>query len=231
MPNANAARSMFGCALIGIAGWNVAARATAAPLLDFPLAPGTRWTYHLRQELGEGVNFGPDDAKLAKGNVLDTTVVSQVAGSEKIGTQPYIRLDATKSGKVWLSEWYRLDEQGLFVGRRVEEGQETTLDPPQKVLSAILKPGEKWSWKASGAPVTVRTSVGAEESVTVPAGAFRAIKVSAETLIKDQVLIKVQQDRWFAVGVGFVKQDTRTTIGPRMISHVVLTLEKFEGAR
>lgn len=43
------------------------------------------WTYHVRQEVGQGVHFNEDDAKLATGNVLDTTVVSEATGLDTIG--------------------------------------------------------------------------------------------------------------------------------------------------
>ena len=43
--------------------------------------------------------------------------------------------------------------------------------------------------------------------------------------------INIRQERWFAPGVGFVKQDTRTLQGGRPLSHVILTLEKFEPVR
>jgi hypothetical protein len=48
--------------------------------LDYPLALKTRWTYHLHQENGEGVHFGEDLAALAKDNVVDASVISEVAG-------------------------------------------------------------------------------------------------------------------------------------------------------
>jgi hypothetical protein len=43
-------------------------------------------------------------------------------------------------------------------------------------------------------------------------------------------MITVCQTSWFASGVGYVKQDTETRLGDRMLNHVVITLEKYEPA-
>ena len=42
--------------------------------------------------------------------------------------------------------------------------------------------------------------------------------------------ITVRQMSWFASGVGYVKQETETRLGDRMLTHTVLTLEKYEPA-
>lgn len=198
--------------------------------LDFPLAPRARWIYHLRQELGQGVKFSPEDAKLAKGNLLETQVISQVMGQESLGGRPFVRVDSSRNGRPWLSEWYSLEPGGLFVARRIESGNETDLNPPQKQLSNGLQPGEQWDWKAADAPVSSHTSVLGRESVTVKAGTFQAVRVRSEMTIRSRMVITVRQDRWFVPGIGYVKQDTTSAAGPHMISHVTLTLEKFESA-
>jgi hypothetical protein len=204
---------------------------TVGSQVGFPLAPGTRTTYHLHQEVGPGVRFGPEDAKLAKGNVLDASVQSRVAGSETIGGHSYVRIDSTRDGRSWLSEWYREDAEGLLVAKRTENGQPTVFDPPQKWLSAGLLAGDAWDWSAPDAPVSMHTTVAGEESVSVPAGAFQAVKVSSDLTAQGQIPIRVHQDRWFVRGVGFVKEDTTTTAATHLLSHVVLTLEKFEPPR
>jgi hypothetical protein len=39
---------------------------------------------------------------------------------------------------------------------------------------------------------------------------------------------RVEQTRWFVPGVGWVKQETSTRIGTRLLTHITVTLEKFE---
>jgi hypothetical protein len=202
--------------------------APRAQTVAFPLTPGTRWTYHLHEELGVGVSFGPEDAKLAKGNVLDTSVHSEAGRGELISGLSYVRIDSTRNGRAWLSEWYRVDAQGLFVAKRVEDGQPTVLDPPQKWLSVGLRSGETWDWRAADAPISMHTAVVGEERVTVPAGVFQAVKLSSDMTVQGQVVILVHQDRWFVPGTGFVKLDTTTTAASHLLTTVALTLERFD---
>src|ERR1700730_7350101 len=67
---------------------------------DYPLAKGTSWTYHLRKEVGPGVHFAGDDAQVAKGNIVDTTLVAHVAGTDEIGGKSYTRGESYREGKL-----------------------------------------------------------------------------------------------------------------------------------
>ncbi len=62
---------------------------SAVPLRaqNYPLTPGTRWTFHLRKEPGPGVHFDGEDGRVAKNNVVETTVIAHVGGIEQIGEE------------------------------------------------------------------------------------------------------------------------------------------------
>ena len=200
---------------------------------DYPLAPGTRWTFHLHEELGPGTSFNEQDAPLAKGNALDLQVVSEVTGSEVVGGKTYARIESKRNGKLSLREWYRLAPEGLVEGKSfdAEAGEEHLMSPPQKLLSPTLQPGETWTWRAPDAPVTIRTRVVGPESVTVPAGTYPATKLDVLTTIPlGDAVLQVQQFRWYAPGVGYVKQQTETRVGTRLLNRIDLTLEKFQAA-
>lgn len=204
--------------------------------IDFPLTLKTKWTYHLRQELGPGVHFGEIDAKLAHGNVLDTTVVSEAVGKDSINGQNYVRFESKRNGNPWLTEWYRLSPEGLLLGKTLnwdEGGQEVIMAPPQKLLSRSMRAGETWNWKASQAPVSIRVRVLEPSTVNVPAGAFHAIQTVHEMTIQtpEGIVVQVNQKRWYVEGMGYLKQETRTMAGNRFLSHVLLTLEKFEAVK
>jgi hypothetical protein len=79
---------------------------------DYPLAQGTRWTYHLRKEVGPGVHFAGDDARVAKGNIVDTTLVARVAGTEEIGGKTYTRVESYREGKLANVDWFALTSDG-----------------------------------------------------------------------------------------------------------------------
>lgn len=95
-------------------------------------------------------------------------------------------------------------------------------------LPAEITPGDQWSSsldfsgmavvdelsvEARGSATTNYTAVG-EESVTVPAGTFNALKIHSETVLSIQadfgglsvpVTVTNSSDTWFAPGVGWVK--------------------------
>lgn len=199
--------------------------------LDFPLALKTRWTYHLHQENGPGVHFAEGLAPLAKGNVLDTTVISEAAGVENIAGQSYTRVESLVNGKPWLTEWERISPEGLLVGKTRDEGQDTIMQPEQKRISASLKPGEFWDWQAKDAPLRFRYTVVGPGAVHVPAGNYQGVHLTNTAAVQAQFgKVNIRMETWFVPGVGVAKQETETSVQGHRLSHVVLTLEKFEKA-
>jgi len=92
------------------------------------------------------------------------------------------------------------------------EGLQATYDPPRQYLPNPLTVGQKWEW--SGKDLTqverheTRRVVGVE-TVTGPAGKFRAMKVVTETRNGSALMTRTS---WYADGVGLVK--TTTVGGP-----------------
>jgi hypothetical protein len=109
--------------------------------VDFPLALNTKWINHLHQEMGEGARFGPLLSKLAKGNSLDVSVITEVVGSDLINGEKYIRRETRVNGTLWQTEWLRQTPNGLLLGKSLdaEQGQEVLMEPPEKLLSPTLK--------------------------------------------------------------------------------------------
>jgi hypothetical protein len=220
---------LAGCVLILL----TRAAAPAPTGTNYPLALHTKWTYHLHQEVGEGVHFQDAMAKLAKGNSLDVAVISEVAGSDVINGGKYVRVESRRGGDLWLTEWYGQTANGLLLGKTIdaEAGQEITMVPPQKLLSASLKAGESWDWKASDAPVVMHIKVVGPADVTVPAGTFHTTQLNYVVTVETEGgVVIVQQTRWFLPGVGYVKLDTETRMGERTLTHSILQLEKYEPA-
>lgn len=197
----------------------------------YPLALDSRWTYHLHQELSEGMSFGEADAKIANGRVLDTVVIAEVTGTDTIDGETFVRVNSTRTGNPWLTEWYRLAPAGLLLGKTIdhESQQETLMVPPQRLLSSGLQAGESWEWQASDAPVHIRFEVIGAATVDVPAGVFESIEIFQDTTVTlEAYAISVRQSRWFVPGTGYVKQDTKMSVGDRVLNRTVLSLEKFE---
>jgi len=123
----------------------------------------------------------------------------------------------------------------LLLGKTVDsdEGRETVMQPPRKLLSASLRPGESWEWKAPDAPVTIHTEIQNSASVSVPAGTFTATEISLNITVQppdSPAPIQGQLKKWFVPGIGYVRQDTSFSTSGRLLSHGVLELEKFERA-
>ena len=67
--------------------------------------------------------------------------------------------------------------------------------------------------------------------MTGPAGTFHTTAITYDAIYEiEGGIITVRQTSWFAPGVGYVKQDTETRLGDRLLSRVVMTLEKYEAA-
>ncbi len=190
----------------------------AQPRLDYPLAPKTRWTYHLRQE---GI-----------GGARDTTVVAEVAGVDRFSGREYARVENRRDGKLWLVEWYRLTPAGLMVGKSIDydEGpDEIVIEPEQRRIAASLRPKDFWYWQAKNPPARFRYDVIGPDEVQVAAGRFSAVRLTTKgTLTAPVGVIEVRQETWFVPAVGIARQDTNMTLKGRLLSHNVLTLDKFE---
>jgi len=105
------------------------------------------------------------------------------------------------------------------------------MEPPEKVLSPTLKAGESWDWKAADAAVGMQIKVIGPADLTVPVGTFHTTEISYDATFETEGgIITVRQTSWFVSRVGYVKQETENRLGDHMLSHVVLTLEKFEPA-
>ncbi len=109
-------------------------------------------------------------------------------------------------------EWYRRDEAGdLRCGRRSLNQEEVFFDPPQLVLPADPKGRKEWTWTGAMGhdSAKVRSAVTAEETVRVPAGTFAALRVQIET---ETLRCKGRATRWYAPGVGLVKEETEIEV-------------------
>jgi photosystem II stability/assembly factor-like uncharacterized protein len=209
---------------------SAAGQVSAAPASpQYPLAIKTRWNYQMRREFGSGVHPNERDAPLLKGNVIESTLVSEVAGFDTIGGAKYARVESQVDGRPWLTEWFRLTPEGLFMGKTFGDGKEVVMTPPQKLLSPALALGETWTWKASDVPVTVAFRVVGRETTEVPAGKFETTRTAAEmTMALPEANVHGSSSRWFSPGVGYVRQESEFYEGDRFLSRVRLVLASIE---
>ncbi|HKS16180.1 MAG TPA: hypothetical protein VJU16_02655 [Planctomycetota bacterium] len=173
-----------------------------APFL--PLKEGATWTY---------VNGN------AEGKV-------KVAGREKIGEVETFILVTEMSGSSSDKEFISVDATGIRMHRLVSE--KTTIDYATPFVRLKLPPaaGDTWEWKGDigkeKATATFKNE--GEEEVTVPAGKFKAWKVTATVEIAG---VKHVGSNWFAPGVGIVKQHSKFESGGKKHDSVI-ELKSFE---
>src|SRR5436309_14577384 len=76
------------------------------------------------------------------------------------------------------------------------------------MIAAALKKGAAWDFNGHAGELEVRQhyEVVAEEDIQVPAGKFHAFRMHGEQTSPSRMTI----DRWFASGIGVVKDETLT---------------------
>lgn len=170
---------------------SVAAQKTKASAPDyFPLRVGDSWKY---RSIGEDFEF-------------TTKVVS--AEKQADGTTLYL---VEKLAGVKIDDWYSRTDGWVLMHREAypeQPGLDVKYQPARQYLKNPLVAGAKWNWK--GKSVTQTEGVESNEiigteTVEVPAGRFRAMKVVGQ--VSDGGAIKTRTS-WYANGVGLVKSTT-----------------------
>jgi len=176
-----------------------------------PTAEGTSWEY--------------DSTETLTGAAPVRTVVTVRAGKQLLDGKEVIKLETLLGEVVSKTELVSVDQNGVAcLARSGKDGKISKLNPPEPIIAAPLKVGATWDTKGDvlGIKMHQHFTVVAEESVTVPAGRFRAFHLQCE----DSSLMSIKLDRWFVPGTGFVKETT-VLRGPGMVQRVALELNKL----
>jgi hypothetical protein len=157
----------------------------------FPLKVGYHWEYD-------------SDVNESQKIVLSF----KVTGMEKVnGVDCYI-YEGFSGGKSSQKEYYELNKKALICHRRVVNTSLTAdLIPPEPMLEYPLTLGKTWKWEGKitkDVSGTFNFTVAGEEELTTPAGKFETIKISMDGSASDGSAVK--STRWFAPGVGMVKE-------------------------
>jgi hypothetical protein len=169
----------------------LAAAAGAAPgpsaAAYFPLAEGTVWIYRTHAHGDVIMRVGP----LARVGSRQCTIIETVVG-----------------GATTQRECYAIEGDGVYAYERSYPAGTLRLDPPQRVLAIPIAVGEAWEWtgRIGDQELTLKYTWARREQVKVPAGSYDAMQLYFEGLLPSN--IHVQTWRWFAAGVGMVKEDS-----------------------
>jgi hypothetical protein len=86
------------------------------------------------------------------------------------------------------------------------DGELVKYSPPQTMIAAPLRKGAAWNFDGHAGELKVQQhyDVAGEEKIELPAGKFQAFRIHGEQTTPNRMTI----DRWFAPGVGIVKDVT-----------------------
>jgi hypothetical protein len=172
--------------LVAVTGC-LASAAPAPPGAYFPLDSGWIWTFR--------THGGPDAImRVSSRQTVDGTVCRVI--------------ETVINGFVTQAECYRVTAGGVYAHQRSYPAGTVVLTPPQPVMTAPVQTGRTWRWngRLGDQDVTMDFTWAREEPVTTPAGTFRAMLLYFATAPGSEM--QLQTWRWFASGVGMVKEDT-----------------------
>ena len=175
----------------------------AAPVI--PIAPGTSWRYNMTEEIGKGLNLS--NAKADADGKIRLPVLYRLEGTEDVDGKDLLKFEMHRADTITNTDLLTVDEHGITCWGRVNlDGELVKFSPSQTMIAVPLKKGAGWNFDGQAGDQKVRQhyDVLGEEKIDVPAGKFQAFRIHGEQTTPNRMII----DRWFAPGVGIVKDVT-----------------------
>src|ERR1043166_4813613 len=175
----------------------------AAPVI--PTAPGTSWRYNMTEEIGKGLNVS--NVKADADGKIRLPVLYRLEGTEDVDGKDLLKFEMHRAGTITNTDLLTVDEHGITCWSRVNlDGELVKFSPPQTMIAVPLKKGAGWEFDGRAGELKVQQhyDVLGEEKIEVPAGVFQAFRIHGEQTTPNRMTI----DRWFAPGVGIVKDIT-----------------------
>ena len=179
--------------------------ALAASLV--PTVPGTSWRYNMTEEVGRGFNVS--GVKADADGKIHLPVLYRLEGTENVDGKDLLKFEMHRAGIITNTDLLSVDDHGIFCWARINlDGELVKFNPPQTMIAAPLKKGAVWDFNGQAGDLKVQQhyDVVGEENIGVPAGKFQAFRIHGEQTSPNRMTI----DRWFAPGVGIVKDITTT---------------------
>ncbi len=159
------------------------------------------------EEIGNGLNI--PDAKPDADGKIRLQVLYRIGGTENVDGKDLLKFEMHRAGVITNTDLLTVDERGIICCARINlDGELVKFDPPQTMIAIPLKKGASWDFNSDtvGGELKVNQhyDVLGEEDISVPAGKFRTFRIHGEQASPNLMSI----DRWFASGVGIVKDVT-----------------------
>lgn len=162
-------------------GWGVPLPKDRLNKAYFPIRVGDRWVLQIKN--GDSVSEV-------------TEVVTEV---EKTDGQFIVTVGREINGQVSRFSKTLVTEKGIF---RLSQGK-VTYDPPLCVLMVGAKRGETWQNDTRGKTRQIKYTAEGEEEIEVPAGKFKALRVTTELILDEARGTKATV--WYAPSLGLIK--------------------------
>src|ERR1043166_6166790 len=175
----------------------------AAPII--PVVPGTSWRYNMTEEIGKGLDLS--NVKADADGKIRLPVLYRLEGIENVDGKDLLKFEMHRAGIITNTDLLSVDDHGIFCWARVNlDGELIKFNPPQIMVAVPLKKGAGWDFNGLAGELKVQQhyDVVAEEKIDVPAGRFQTFLIHGEQTLPNRMTI----DRWFAPGVGIVKDVT-----------------------
>lgn len=173
----------------------LSAAACAGAKLLLPTTEGMAWQYDATEETGDGNNN-------------HSVLTRRFAGTENFGGKELLKLETFSNDVLSVTELIAVDDNGIRCFARGSGADEkvTGLSSPEIIIPEHLRKGAKWKAEGRVADIAMHQnwSVDGSEQITVPAGHFRAFRLHCAQASPASIVF----DRWFAPGIGFVKEVT-----------------------
>lgn len=184
------------------------ADADACTVWSGVVSEGSTWTYDL---VGQVTGDSTVEVTAFDGTNLEFTSASTSSTQGSVTDSTSVLDYTCDSDGMWLHGVYT-EYSGEAAGYPYSGWSDVVYDVPMLVTPASLSVGDSWTAEGSGTVTTDATGAQAfsttttyeavgEESVTVPAGTYTAIKISGATEGSPPAM------SWTAEGVGTVKTD------------------------
>src|SRR5256886_14479274 len=157
------------------------------------------------EEIGKGLNV-PNVKADADGKIR-LGVLYRLEGTEDVDGKGLLKFEMHRAGTITNTDLLTVDEHGITCWARVNlDGELVKFPPAETMIAGPLKKGAGWNFDGQAGDMEVQQhyDVLGEEKIDVPAGKFQTFRIHGEQTTPNRMTI----DRWFAPGVGIVKDIT-----------------------
>ena len=161
----------------------------------------------MTEEVGKG--FSLANMKADADGKIRLSVLYRVEGTENVDGKDLLKFEMHRAGAVTNTDLLSVDDHGITCWARINlDGELVKFNPPQTMIAVPLKEGAAWDFNGQAGELKVQQhyAVVGEDKAEVPAGRFQAYRIHGEQTTPNRMTI----DRWFAPGVGIVKDVTTT---------------------